>query len=75
MDVNLLYTKILSLKAKGKQFILILTKETIKELVAAEMPEANMDDINVADMWFAGVHVYLGKMNKIILIEGEIWLE
>lgn len=75
MDVNLLYTKILSLKAKGKSFILILTKETIKKLVAAEMPEANIDDINVADMWFAGVHVYLGKMDKIILIEGEIWLE
>lgn len=75
MDVNLLYTKILSLKAKGKQFILILTKETIKGLVAAEMPEANVDAINVADMWFAGVHVYLGKMDKIVLIEGEIWLE
>lgn len=75
MDANLLYTKMLSLKAKGKQFILILTKETIKGLVSAELPEANMDDINVADMWFAGVHVYLGKMDKIILIEGEIWLE
>jgi len=75
MDVNLLYTKLLSLKAKGKNFILILTKETIKQLVKAEMPEANIDDINVADMWFAGIHVYLGKMDKIVLIEGEIWLE
>lgn len=75
MDVNLLYTKLLSLKAKGKNFILILTKETIKQLVKAEMPEANIDDINIADMWFAGIHVYLGKMDKIVLIEGEIWLE
>ena len=75
MDANLLYSKMLSLKAKGKQFILILTKETIKQLVNNEIPEANMDDINTADMWFAGVHVYLGKMDKIILIEGEIWLE
>ena len=75
MDANLLYSKMLSLKAKGKQFILILTKKTIKQLVKNEIPEANMDDINTADMWFAGVHVYLGKMDKIILIEGEIWLE
>lgn len=75
MDANLLYSKMLSLKAKGKQFILILTKETVKQLVRNELPEANMDDINTADMWFAGVHVYLGKMDKIILIEGEIWLE
>lgn len=75
MDANLLYSKMLSLKAKGKQFILILTKETIKQLVKNEIPEANMDDINIADMWFAGVHVYLGNMDKIILIEGEIWLE
>lgn len=75
MDANLLYSKMLSLKAKGKQFILILTKETIKQLVKNEIPEANMDVINTADMWFAGVHVYLGKMDKIILIEGEIWLE
>jgi len=75
MDANLLYSKMLSLKAKGKNFILILTKETIKQLVKNEMPEANMDDINTADMWFAGTHVYLGKMDKIILIEGEIWLE
>lgn len=75
MDANLLYSKMLSLKAKGKQFILILTKETIKQLVKNEIPEANMDDVNTADMWFAGVHVYLGKMDKIILIEGEIWLE
>lgn len=75
MDANLLYSKMLSLKAKGKNFILILTKETIKQLVKNEVPEANIDDINIADMWFAGVHVYLGKMDKIILIEGEIWLE
>lgn len=75
MDANLLYSKMLSLKAKGKNFILILTKETIKQLVKNEIPESNMDDINTADMWFAGVHVYLGKMDKIILIEGEIWLE
>lgn len=75
MDANLLHSKMLSLKAKGKQFILVLTKATIKQLVKNEIPEANMDDINIADMWFAGVHVYLGKMDKIILIEGEIWLE
>lgn len=74
MDADLLYTKLLSLKARGRNFILILTKETIKELVAAEMPEAGIDDINVADMWFAGVHVYLGKMDKIVFIESEIWL-
>lgn len=75
MDANLLYSRMLSLKAKGKNFILILTKETINQLVKNEMPEANKDDINTADMWFAGVHVYLGLMDKIILIEGEIWLE
>lgn len=75
MDVNLLYSKMLSLKAKGRNFILILTMETIKQLVKNEVPEASIDDINVADMWFAGVHVYLGLMDKIILIEGEVWLE
>lgn len=75
MDANLLYSKMLSLKARGRNFILILTMETIKQFVKNEVPEANIDDINTADMWFAGVHVYLGKMNKIILIEGEIWLE
>jgi len=75
MDANLLYSRMLSLKAKGKSFILILTKETINQLVKNEIPEANMDDINTADMWFAGVHVYLGLMDKIVLIEGEIWLE
>lgn len=74
MDANLLYNKMLSLKAKGRNFILILTKETIKQLVNSEIPEANMNDISIADMWFAGVHVYLGKMDKIILIESEIWL-
>lgn len=74
MDTELLHIKMLSLKAQGKQFILILTKETINQLVKNEIPEASMNDINTADMWFAGVHVYLGKMNKIILIEGEIWL-
>lgn len=75
MDANLLYSKILSLKARGRNFILIMTMETIKQFVKNEVPEANIKDINIADMWFAGVHVYLGKMDKIILIEGEIWLE
>ena len=75
MDVEALYHKILSLKAAGKQFILVLTKDTITRLARAELPEANVDDINVADMWFAGVHVYLGRMDKIILTAGEIWLE
>lgn len=74
MDANLLYAKLLSLKAIGRNFILILTKETIKQLVNSIMPEANIDDINVADMWFADVHVYLGKMDKIVFIESEIWL-
>lgn len=74
MDANMLYNKMLSLKAKGKNFILILTKETVKQLVKNEIPEANMDDINIADMWFAGVHIYLGKMDKIILIESEVYL-
>lgn len=76
MDANLLYSKMLSLKARGKNFILILTKETVNQLVKNEiMPEVNIGDINTADMWFAGVHAYLGTMDKIILIEGEIWLE
>lgn len=75
MNANKLYDKILTLKAQKKQFILVLTKATIKKLVTAELPEANIDDINIADMWFAGVHVYLGLMDKIIITAGEIWLE
>lgn len=75
MDTNKLYDKILTLKAQKKQFILVLTRATIKELMKAELPEANIDDINIADMWFAGVHVYLGLMDKIIITAGEIWLE
>lgn len=75
MDVNKLYDKILTLKAQKKQFILVLTRATIKELMKAELPEANIDDINIADMWFAGVHVYLGLMDKIVITAGEIWLE
>lgn len=75
MDVNKLYDKILALKAQKKQFILVLTKATIRQLMTAELPEANIDDINVADMWFAGVHAYLGLMDKIIITAGEIWLK
>lgn len=75
MDTNKLYDKILTLKAQKKQFILVLTRATIKELMKAELPEANIDDINIADMWFAGVHVYLGLMDKIVITAGEIWLE
>lgn len=75
MNANLIYTKMLSLKAKGKKFILILTKETIKKLIQDEMPGADISNIDFDDMWFAGIHIYLGKMDKIILIEGEIWLE
>lgn len=75
MNANKLYDKILSLKAQKKQFILVLTRATIKELMKAELPEANIDDINIADMWFAGVHVYLGLMDKIVITAGEIWLE
>lgn len=75
MDVNKLYDRILALKAQKKQFILVLTKATIKQLATDTAPEANVDDINTADMWFAGVHVYLGLMDKIIITAGEIWLE
>ena len=75
MDTAKLYDKILALKAQKKQFILVLTKATIKQLATVELPEANIDDINIADMWFAGVHVYLGLMDKIIITAGEIWLE
>lgn len=75
MDANKLYDRILALKAQKKQFILVLTKATIKQLMTAKLPEANIDDINIADMWFAGVHVYLGLMDKIIITAGEIWLE
>ena len=75
MDAHALYTRILQLKAAKKQFILVLTKDTIQELVRAEIPEANADDINVADMWFAGIHVYLGRMNKIVFTAGELWLD
>jgi len=75
MDTAKLYDKILALKAQKKQFILVLTKATIKQLMTEELSEANIDDINIADMWFAGVHVYLGLMDKIIITAGEIWLE
>lgn len=75
MDANKLYDRILALKAQKKQFILVLTKATIKQLMTVELPEANVNDINISDMWFAGVHVYLGLMDKIVITAGEIWLE
>ena len=76
MNIRLLYSKMLSLKARGKNFILILTEETIKQLIKNELPiEAEVEGIITADIWFAGTRVYIGKMDKIILIEGEIWLK
>jgi len=70
-----LYDKLMTLKIQKKNCIVILTKDTINQLVKNEILEASMDDINIADMWFAGVHVYLGLMDKIIITAGEIWLE
>lgn len=66
MDVDLLYFKLLSLKAQGKRCILVLTKETIKELVTTEMPEVDIDSIDKSNIWFAGIRVYLGTMNQLI---------
>jgi hypothetical protein len=76
MSTSELYDKILRHKAMHHNIILVLTKQTAKELISQELVNepVDIDKIDPTDIWFSGVHVYLGRMDKIVVIEREEWL-
>ena len=73
-----LYAVIQRLKFQGhKNIQLVLTKETIESLVGTEVSFENIhpnQEIQLYDMRFGGIRVYLGVQDKVQVIESEVWL-
>ena len=67
MNAEKLYDKLRALKIQKKNCIVILTKETLEQLIGQRISD-------VTDIMFGEWHVYLGKQDKIQVIESEIWL-
>lgn len=67
MTAEKLYDKLMTLKIQKKNCIIILTKETFVHLTGQLVKD-------VTDIMFGEWHVYLGKQDKIQIIESEIWL-
>lgn len=67
MTAEKLYDKLMTLKIQKKNCIVILTKETFVHLTGQPVKD-------VTDIMFGEWHVYLGKQDKIQIIESEIWL-
>lgn len=70
MTAEELYDKLMTLKIQKKNCIVILTKETLVHLTG----QLVKDVMDIMDIMFGEWHVYLGKQDKIQIIESEIWL-
>lgn len=67
MTAESLYDKLRTFKIQKKNCIVILTEETFMQLIGHSIK-------GVTDIMFGEWHVYLGKQDKIQVIESEVWL-
>ena len=67
MTAEKLYDMLKTFKIQKKNCIVILTKETFMQLTGQPIKD-------VTDIMFGEWHVYLGKQDKIQIIESEVWL-
>ena len=70
MTVEKLYGMLRIFKIQKKKCIVILTKETFMQLTG----QIGQTIKDVTDIMFGEWHVYLGKHDKIQVIESEVWL-
>ena len=73
-----LFTTLQLLKSHGHNSLqIILTKETIKNLIDSELDWYDIkpgQEIKSLDMKFGEYRVYLGTQDKIQVIETEVWI-
>ena len=75
MTAEKLYDILRTFKIQKKNCIVILTKETFMQLAGQAIKDVTGQAIkDVTDIMFGEWHVYLGKQDKIQVIESEIWL-
>ena len=67
MTTEKLYGMLRTFKIQKKNCIIILTRETFIQLTGQPIKD-------VTDIMFGEWHVYLGKQDKIQVIESEVWL-
>ena len=67
MTAEKLYDMLRTFKIQKKNCIIILTRETFIQLTGQPIKD-------IADIMFGEWHVYLGKQDKIQVIESEVWL-
>ena len=67
MTAEKLYDMLRTFRIQKKNCIVILTKETFMQLTGQTIKD-------VTDIMFGEWHVYLGKQDKIQVIESEVWL-
>lgn len=67
MTAEKLYDMLRTFKIHKKSCIVILTRETFMQLTGQTIKD-------VTDIMFGEWHVYLGKQDKIQVIESEVWL-
>lgn len=76
MTAEKLYDMLRTFKIQKKNCIIILTRETFIQLLTREIfTQLTGQPIkDVTDIMFGEWHVYLGKQDKIQVIESEVWL-
>lgn len=75
MTAEKLYDMLRTFKIQKKNCIVILTKETFMQLTGQTFTQLTGQTIkDVTDIMFGEWHVYLGKQDKIQVIESEVWL-
>lgn len=76
MTAEKLYGILRTFKMQKKNCIIILTRETLIQLSTREIfTQLTGQPIkDVTDIMFGEWHVYLGKQDKIQVIESEVWL-
>lgn len=67
MTAEKLYDMLRTFKIQKKNCIIILTRETFTQLTGQPIKD-------VTGIMFGEWHVYLGKQDKIQVIESEVWL-
>ena len=67
MTAEKLYDMLRTFKIQKKNCIIILTRATFIQLTGQHIKD-------VTDIMFGEWHVYLGKQDKIQVIESEVWL-
>lgn len=78
MTAEKLYNILGTFKIQKKNCIIILTRETFIQLLSKEtfiqLTGQPIKDFTDIDIMFGEWHVYLGKQDKIQVIESEVWL-